>query len=304
MVPDRAFHRLRGRRIWRAGPVDRRQEGHAVTVVGYSERGRYFKVVNSWGRRWGERGFGRIGYDTFRRRVKYGFAMRLAAKPAPPKPKPPPAVQSIGCRRFPAAVSGSRRKRQAGRHRLRRHEGRSGQGAPGLGKGQGKDGGRAAALAAMRDPDDPGEIAGPHEPAGHRPAEARLPGRRDPELRSPDGRLPGLSARRLCPGRRHGGQPGPFRSGHPPDLRVQVRLIFGDGREGRAKFTVSAPFGREMIVAVASRSPLFAGKRPQVETEREFLTALRRAIVARPDPTQPKRVVGAAFVALETKQGE
>ena len=86
-------------------------------------------------------------------------------------------------------------------------------------------------------------------------------------------------------------------------LPAQTQLTFGDGLEGRPKFTVSAPFGNEMIVALASKSPLFADDRPLVETEREFLTALRKAIIARPDPTQPERVVSASFVTLETKRG-
>ena len=82
-------------------------------------------------------------------------------------------------------------------------------------------------------------------------------------------------------------------------LPASTELQFGDGLEGRQKFTVAAPFGNEMIVAIASKSPLFSEDRPLVETEREFLTALRRAIIARPDPTQPERVVSAGFVALE-----
>ena len=87
-------------------------------------------------------------------------------------------------------------------------------------------------------------------------------------------------------------------------LPANAVLSFGDGKEGRQKFTVGAPFGNEMIVAIASKSPLFSRDRPLVETEREFLTALRGAIIARPDPAQPERVVSAAFAVLETKKGE
>ena len=75
MRPNREFHRLRGERIWRAGVPEEDDGHHAVTVVGYSERGQYFTVMNSWGPGWGEGGFGRISYDTFARRVKYGFSM-------------------------------------------------------------------------------------------------------------------------------------------------------------------------------------------------------------------------------------
>ena len=87
-------------------------------------------------------------------------------------------------------------------------------------------------------------------------------------------------------------------------LPAAAELRFGDGRDGRPRFTVAAPFGNEMIVALASKSPLFADDRPLVETEREFLTALRKAILARPDPTQPGRVVAAGFAVLETTRGE
>ena len=87
-------------------------------------------------------------------------------------------------------------------------------------------------------------------------------------------------------------------------LPAKTALRFGDGLDGRQKFTVAEPFGNEMIVAIASKSPLFSEDRPLVETEREFLTALRKAIIARPDPGQPERVVSADFVALETKPQE
>ncbi|MDE0149160.1 MAG: DUF4384 domain-containing protein [Rhodospirillaceae bacterium] len=305
MVPDRAFHRLRGRRVWRAGPVDLRQDGHAVTVVGYSERGRYFKVVNSWGRRWGERGFGRIGYDTFRRRVKYGFAMRLAAKPAPPKPKPPPAVQTI---RLPAVSCG--RLRVATRN-----------GKPAvIGFVGAKDDlakvRRAAAQAnaqvavALRPWPQCETLMTLAKPLAHtsRPIIA-LPKRayRAGETLSFGVRMAGFQGYLHVAYVQADGKVVNLVRSDPVTLRTwpaRTALAFGDGREGRPKFTVSAPFGKEMVVAIASRSPLFAGKRPLIETEREFLTALRRAIVARPDPTRPERVVGAAFVALETKQGE
>lgn len=87
-------------------------------------------------------------------------------------------------------------------------------------------------------------------------------------------------------------------------LAAHSKKRFGDGRDGRPRFTVSPPFGNEMIVAVASKSPLFAEERPLVETERQFLTALRKAVIARPDPSLPERVVTASYVVLETTGGE
>jgi hypothetical protein len=78
-------------------------------------------------------------------------------------------------------------------------------------------------------------------------------------------------------------------------------LVFGDGQDGRAKFTVSGPFGRELIIAVASRSPLFEQKLPAQQTEREYLTALRRALAYKPDPNMADREVSATVRSLETR---
>lgn len=80
----------------------------------------------------------------------------------------------------------------------------------------------------------------------------------------------------------------------------RVRMTLGDGRDGGPRFTVSPPFGTEMVVVVASAAPLFSEPRPQVETEREFLSALRAAVIARPDPAAPQRLFSAAFDSVRT----
>jgi len=84
-----------------------------------------------------------------------------------------------------------------------------------------------------------------------------------------------------------------------PTLPNQT-LVFGDGLEGRTKFTVGPPFGPEMVIAVASRSPLFDAKLQPVQTEREYLTALRRALIYKPSPDMPDREVTAAIKMLQT----
>lgn len=37
--------------------------GHAVTLVGYDHKTKYFRVLNSWGKNWGENGFFWLHYD-------------------------------------------------------------------------------------------------------------------------------------------------------------------------------------------------------------------------------------------------
>lgn len=305
MLPDWAFHRLRGRRVWRASLPNDPRGGHAVTVVGYSERGRYFKIVNSWGRRWGYRGFGRIGYATFRRRVKFGFAMRLAAKPAPPEPKSPPVVAKI---RLPA-VSCSRLRvaTRKGKPVVTGFVGTKDDLAKVRRAAAKANAGIEVALRPWPHCETLMTLAKPLAQAS-RPG-IGLPKRawRAGETLSFAVRMAGFQGYLHVAYVQADGKVVNLVRSDPVTLKThgaRTELLFGDGKEGRSRFTVSSPFGREMIVAIASRSPLFAGKRPLVETERAFLTALRRAIVARPDPTRPKRVVSAAFVALETRRGE
>jgi hypothetical protein len=88
----------------------------------------------------------------------------------------------------------------------------------------------------------------------------------------------------------------------PTPLTPHEMKIFGDGKEGRSRFIVSAPFGREMIVVLAARSPLFHEALPNTMTEREYLTTLRSAIIYKPDPSLPDRDVAAAVVPIETRE--
>ncbi|MGE3260679.1 MAG: C1 family peptidase [Bacteriovoracia bacterium] len=37
--------------------------GHAVSIIGFNDEGRYWIIRNSWGPDWGESGFGRVSYD-------------------------------------------------------------------------------------------------------------------------------------------------------------------------------------------------------------------------------------------------
>jgi hypothetical protein len=45
---------------------------HAVLVVGYNDNGQYFRVKNSWGPVWGEKGYFRIAYDDVTDDVHFG----------------------------------------------------------------------------------------------------------------------------------------------------------------------------------------------------------------------------------------
>jgi hypothetical protein len=79
-----SFHRLRGNRVWRGGGA-LRPGGHAMTLVGYDERRQAFKLINSWGTRWGQNGFGWIGYGAFQRLARNAFFMRVGRTRVRPK---------------------------------------------------------------------------------------------------------------------------------------------------------------------------------------------------------------------------
>jgi caspase domain-containing protein/papain like protease/uncharacterized protein DUF4384 len=84
-----------------------------------------------------------------------------------------------------------------------------------------------------------------------------------------------------------------------PTLPNQT-LTFGSGEDSKPKYRVSAPYGREMIIAIASRSPLFDHELPQQQTERDYLTELRRALIYKPDPVMPDRELAATMTTLQT----
>ncbi|RAI40064.1 DUF4384 domain-containing protein, partial [Rhodoplanes roseus] len=95
------------------------------------------------------------------------------------------------------------------------------------------------------------------------------------------------------------------RGSAPEPAEAGRTLVFGDGSDGRARATVSAPFGREMIIAISSATPLFPRELPTRQTEREYLSALRRALVYQPSAAAsggpPQRDVAATVLSLQTR---
>ena len=59
------------------------------------------------------------------------------------------------------------------------------------------------------------------------------------------------------------------------------QIVVGEPVDNRLPWKVSPPFGREMVVAYASRVPLFRTRRPEVEKVKEYLPILRDALGAK-----------------------
>lgn len=76
--------------------------GHALVVVGYDEHREAFRLMNSWGKTWGDSGYIWVKYKDFGDYCKYAYAMYLLApaqmnadttrpsNPASPRPDIPP----------------------------------------------------------------------------------------------------------------------------------------------------------------------------------------------------------------------
>jgi hypothetical protein len=90
----------------------------------------------------------------------------------------------------------------------------------------------------------------------------------------------------------------PAPSPQPPGRTI----VLGDGSGGGPKFTIDGPYGDEMIIAIASESPLFDEGRPSPEAERDFLTAFRKALLVRPSSDAARRKVSGAWIALTTQE--
>ena len=91
--------------VWR-GRSGAEAGGHAMLAIGYNNSKAAFKILNSWGSRWGDRGFGWIDYDYFVKVVNEGYVAKDATNtgpqpgpvppdpgPAPPGPSPVPPVR-------------------------------------------------------------------------------------------------------------------------------------------------------------------------------------------------------------------
>ena len=90
---------------------------------------------------------------------------------------------------------------------------------------------------------------------------------------------------------------------HPTDLaparQVTARSVVTLGDTARERWQVDAPFGTDMIVAIASSTPLFATPRPADDTADAYLQALRLALA---DAARKGGRVAASAILLDTTE--
>jgi hypothetical protein len=330
-----AFHRHRGDGVFEEPSFDGPNYGwHAMTLVGYDDRRQAFRLINSWGQGWGDRGRAWVSYEVVRTRVRAAGILDverpqrptaaaqpvsppLSAAPPPPAPSPgPQAMISAPARPLPRAEL-PELERITCSHITAERRGNRAVLAGFVASTADLDLVRRAAAArpatsvgdivvapwpqceamqtldtALSAPDRPTIDVGP-------PSEPRVGDTLRIVVRTPSQpRYLYVSYVQVDGSLVHLVQP----RGLAPQLTpASHTLAFGDGLDGRPRITVSAPVGREMIIAIASRRPLFARELPLRQTEREYLSALRRALIFRTSGEPIEGEVAAAVKSIETR---
>lgn len=79
---DQGFYHARKGHVWKKRE-GKSLGGHALVLVGYDDRRQAFRLINSWGPRWADGGFGWIDYAWFPRVVREGFVAKDAINGLP-----------------------------------------------------------------------------------------------------------------------------------------------------------------------------------------------------------------------------
>ena len=90
---------------------------------------------------------------------------------------------------------------------------------------------------------------------------------------------------------------GRFPKAFPPKSKV----TFGGGAGGEPIYRIAPPLGDEIVIVVASASPLFQDEPPETATDREYLTSFRRSFLVQPKGGGGQRTVSAIAVPLRTQ---
>ena len=328
IVPDDTFDTLwdKPKAVWHSPPLPEDSFGHAITLVGYNEAKQTFKFINSWGPDWSDGGYGRMDYQTFLNRTTEAFVMVLpAGEPAVPvadlDPEEAPAPEEAIVPEQPVEPADPTPKEAIDLNGLQ------------CAKVQiSTQGARKVAEGFVSTPADldtvNAELQGEVDEVDVKLApwpqcEALLT--LDAQLAEKDVPKIAVTGTELKAGETFGitVDTPDFDSyvhvayvqadgtvvnlqqvdaDHLKTIAAGSEIKFGDGEQGRDKFEVSGPYGDEMLLVISSRAPLFDEPRPQTETEREFLSALREAILTRPNKQSPERFISAAYLPIHTSE--
>jgi hypothetical protein len=301
------------------GPAD--FSGHAMVVTGFDDRLQAFKVINSWSTRWAEDGFGWISYRAFSANVDAAYAMEDGKPVAPPAPSPVPSPSPVTDMATVLRTIDARSKNFA----CSRIAVKPGNPTEAVLRGWVGD---QADLNTLND------ILATIPSGLHITSEIRLRPwpqcetlitlsdgvqvdhgmamitvdhqgpdydagtRLIMQVKMPD--FPSYLYVTYLPASGDAVLLYKPRGIVPQALQAGAVVTLGGGDDPRV-FRVGPPFGAEMVVAVATASPLFTDGIPASATERDYLTALRKTLLYKPDMSQPDRLADASFLALTTR---
>lgn len=289
--------------------------GHAMVLVGYSDPKQAFKVINSWGTNWGDKGFGWISYAALQKRINQAYVIKPKPgedrKPSQPPPRPDVEPEPIFTPRTPT-LGGA--LTPAGLDRLL--DELAGPELCGRVRGQLRSAKQVTLTGFVGRERDLDPIEQALEAKGldvTRDIAARpwpqcevLVNLHEP-LGQPRGlkvNVSGATAAELARGETirievttpntpsyvyltyvqadgnavHLTRP-PGRG--PTPLPPNTRLVFGDGEDGRDHYKVGPPYGPEVVVAIATPQPLFKADLPPSQIERDYLDQFRDALRGR-----------------------
>lgn len=295
--------------------------GHAVTLVGYDDTLQAFKFINSWGVKWADHGFGWISYTAYAQTSHAAFTITDLPPPPSPEPLPeppkPPAPQAVA---WKDQLASTAERFSCARIQVRSTD--EGHGSVDGWVGSEQDlatlKGVLAQLAGsaeirsdvqLRPWPQCEALMTLDDARTHRSLQLAAAMREGSDYERGSHlvlrvRTPSFPTYLYVAYLQAGGDAvylyrpsGPVPSALPPNATVTL----GGDADSR-KFKIGPPFGREMVVAIASASPLFGTELSQSMTEREYLSELRKALLYKPDPKQPGRVVDAATLTLTTHE--
>lgn len=301
--------------VWRSTPEAKSEGGHAFTLVGYDDNTQTFKFINSWNTGWGDQGYGRMTYDTFAARIWEGYIMHLpgdpeialaeadfvpdAIKDLPPAPPPfkPPLIITPGSddtsRAFAAIEPVDLGDLACGKVDI-------GTDAEGNAVATGFVGTEAdldRVTEALKGTVDNVDVALAPWPAcevkltlATQLAETDVPqvafapeAPRVGDTLNLGIETPGFASYLYAAYFAADGNVLNVTQPTSDDLKPKAAhtvIRLGNAEAGQTQLTVSPPVGDELLLVVSSEKPLFGAARPDSETNRQFLSALREGVLS------------------------
>ena len=298
------------KKIWKASASAKNEGGHAITLVGYDDASQTFKFINQWSTSWGDKGYGYMTYETFTSRVVEGYVMRMPgdpeialadadftadvtlSEPAAPVFTPPLNVRpteasrgigdepidvgSLSCGRVEITTDAEGNRIATGFVGTQQELDQVNKAVDGKVDDNQVDLSpwpacevRMTLLGQLADTDTPLAVVDPESP---KVGDDLRIGVQSPGFASylyatwfsADGTVNTLA--------------------QPTSLALKPRpahsqLKFGEMDAGEIGLKVKPPVGSEMLLVVASERPLYDAALPEVQTDRQFLSGLREAVL-------------------------